>query len=141
MIAEFIKNTINEIFLAFPKIKECIYSFDKYSNTHFIKIDSLQIYNSEEFAELDAEVSVKFYNLGIDGSLCILSPESQIELANSESFLNSKVLEESNISEGIIYYNTVDLFYFHAVTNNVLLNYFFDESFNPDNSITYSLAA
>ena len=139
MITDFIKNTINDIFSAFPKLKECLYSFDKYSNTHFIKIDSVSIYNSEEFARLDGEISVEFYSLGVDGSLCIISPESQTDLIDPEAFLNKNLLEVSFISDGIIHYNIVDSF--HHLDNNVLVHNSIEDFFNPDNSTTYSLAA
>jgi hypothetical protein len=141
MITDFIKNTINEIFKAFPKIKECIYSFDKYSNTHFIKIDSIEIYNSEEFAKLDAEISIDFYNLGTEGSLCIISPESQTDLFNTESYINQNLLQESYVDAGMIYYNIIDSLVYVPTYNDFLLHNFFDESFKPDDSTFYPLAA
>lgn len=141
MITDFIKNTINGIFTSFPEIKECIYSFDIYSNTHFIKIDSIEIYNSEDFAKLDAEISINFYNLGIDGSLCIISTESQTDLFNTESYINRNQLQQSYVDAGLIYYNIIDSLAFIPNYNDFLFENFFDESFNPDNSTNYSLAA
>lgn len=142
MIIDFIQNSIADIFKTFPNLNECIYSYDKYSNTHFIKIESLSVYNSEDFAKLDADISIKFYELGVEGSLCFISSESQVDLMNPLSFFNSIIPENSKIIDGVLNFNIADIFYVHSImSQNILIQDMFTESFNPDNSITYSLAA
>jgi hypothetical protein len=141
-MTDFIQNTITDIFKAFPEVKECFYSFDKYSNTHFIRVESASVYESEEFAKLDAEISMKFYNLGVDGSLCLISPESQTDLTNPKSFLNRNILEESIVIEGIINYSIVDSFFYNTgYYDNILFQDLLNETFIPDNTIIYPLAA
>lgn len=142
MINDFIQNVIDDLFKVFPILNECVYSYDKYSDTHFIKIESLDVYESEEFAKFDAESSLKFYSLGLSGSLCFLSSNSLIDLIEPETYINSGILNEVILDDINLNFNLVDLsFTIHDLIENTIKPEKFADPFFSDNSFTYSLAA
>jgi hypothetical protein len=142
MINEFLQNSIEDIFRAFPNLSDCIYSYDRYSDTHFIMIRSNSIYESELFARLDADISIKFYNLGQQGSLCFISPDSQISMANPRIFVNKTLPKAVTAVNGVLNYSIPDIFFsFPVVNQSFLVHNSIVKSFDSDNSNIYSLAA
>jgi len=139
---DFIQNLIEDLFKVFPYLNECIYSYDKYSDTHFIKIESLDIYESEEFAKFDAESTLKFYSLGLSGSLCFLSSNSLIDLIEPEAYVNIGILDEGILNDINLNFNLLDLpFTINDLNENTIKSEKFADPFFSDNSFTYSLAA
>jgi len=142
MINDFIQNLIHDLFKGFSYLNECIYSYDKYSDTHFIKIESLDVYESEEFAKFDAESTLKFYSLGLSGSLCFLSSNSLIDLVEPEIYINIGILDEGILNDINLNFNLLDLpFTINDLIENTIKSGKFTDPFFSDNSFTYSLAA
>lgn len=142
MINEFLKNIIENIFEAFPNLSDCIYSYDRFSDTHFIMIQSKSIYESELFARLDADISMKFYNLGQQGSLCFISPDSQISMENPRTFINKRLPKAVTVVNGGLNYSIPDIFFSFPIVNQCfLVHNSIVKSFDSDNSNIYSLAA
>jgi hypothetical protein len=77
-VSDYINQTIVKIFERFPNLSECAYYYDACSETHFIKVPSVSVYESDEFSILDAEVSINFMDSDFGGSLCFITDDSVI---------------------------------------------------------------
>ena len=119
-ISTFIHNSINKIFEKFPNLNECIYSYDKHSNTHFIKVPSLKLYKSIDFAKLDADISILFYNNNFEGSLCFISEDSVTTFDDYEIFENP--------------YNAIDKEFDLFISNNFVITdkYYYKDVFDEN---------
>ena len=143
-VSTFINSTINKIFEKFPNLNECYYSYDEYSNTHFIKIPSLKLFNSDEFAKLDADISLLFYNTNFEGSLCFISEDSLTTLENCEKIENPHII----LSKAFELFISKDFIITNRYYSNSLIDDFVkivglnvDDNFNCYSEEPFAIAA
>jgi len=72
-LTEYIDFTIKLLFERFPNLAESSYYFDECSETHFIHVNDPKVLISESFSSFDSEITLGFYDLAFNGSLCFIS--------------------------------------------------------------------
>ena len=138
-LTDYMDFIIESLFTKFPNLSECSYYFDECSETHFIKVNDQNLLSTEAFCVFDSEVTLGFYDLSFQGSLCFISDHS---IFSEEQFEKRK--------NPFIGYNMEELF---IQNNSFILDqriqypFVFSPSFafaddNPvDPEIKYKLAA
>jgi hypothetical protein len=138
-LTEYIDFTIKSLFEKFPNVAESSYYFDECSETHFIHVNDPKLLNSESFSSFDSEISLGFYDLNFNGSLCFISDYSIFDermfQKRNNPYLYSDI--EDAITEGTPYtINTLSAFPF-----NFLTSLEFEKDKPGDLFINYRLAA
>jgi len=82
-VQDFIQNSLNKIHVNFPNAR-IEYQHRNNSDTHFVKVTPLEVYDTETFVDLDFEFSEEFDSLGFNGNFCIITEGSLVELDNPQ---------------------------------------------------------
>jgi len=138
-LTEYIDFTIKSLFEKFPNVAESSYYFDECSETHFIHVNDPKLLISVSFSSFDSEISLGFYDLNFNGSLCFISDYSIFDermfQKRNNPYLYSDI--EDAITEGTPYtINTLSAFPF-----NFLTSLEFEKDKPGDLFINYRLAA
>lgn len=146
MNKDFIENTINKLFDTFPNLYSVNYYFDEYSNTHFVKIDSIEIFNCDNFAKFDGEISLLAYKLNLESSICFISNDIVIDKVLYKEVINPSLFEYCklvNKSDNKKY--QIDIKAVNNVFDSVMIEKYISKMtnvvFNSDDVIPYLLAA
>lgn len=138
-LIDYIDFIIKSLFEKFPNLSECSYYFDKYSETHFISINDPTLLSTEAFCAFDSEITMGFYDLSFQGSICFISDHSIFSEDKFEKRKNPFIVH--NIEEIIFHY---DLF---KLNQKILYSSVFSHSFDfnqdipVDPEVKYKLAA
>lgn len=74
---------INDIFMALQeKFPNVAIQYQYIIDTHFVKVTPSEVYNSEEFIDLDFEFNDKFDASDLEGMLCFSTEDALIDLDN-----------------------------------------------------------
>lgn len=92
-VEQFIESALQKIHAAFPKA-QLTYQYKWPSQTHFIKVAPLAVYESDEFIDLDFALSDEFEQIAADASLCFLTEGSLVELDNPTKVIQPSLQPE-----------------------------------------------
>ena len=138
-LIEYIDFTIKSLFERFPNVAESSYYFDECSETHFINVNDPKLLISESFSSFDSEITLGFYDLAFNGSLCFISDYSIFVEMMFQRRINPFIGKgsEDTILQGRPYtINTQAAFPF-----NFLTSLEFEKDKPRDSYINYRLAA
>ncbi len=138
-LIEYIDFTIKSLFERFPNVAESSYYFDECSETHFINVNDPKLLISESFSSFDSEITLGFYDLAFNGSLCFISDYSIFDEKMFQRRINPFIGKgsEDTILQGRPYtINTQAAFPF-----NFLTSLEFEKDKPRDSYINYRLAA
>ena len=119
-IIEYIDFTMKSLFERFPNLAESSYYFDECSETHFIHVNDPKLLASGPFSTFDSEVTLGFYDLAFDGSLCFISDYSIFDEKLFQSRNNPYICSgiDDTITQGNPYtINTPAAFPFNFLTS------------------------
>ena len=78
-VEEFITKVFTTLVNNFPSAT-ILYEYKDISDTHFLKVTPISLYNSEEFVEFSSNLMDDFYNKDLEGMLCFLTEGALTEL-------------------------------------------------------------
>lgn len=75
------KKFIDDVFVALQeRFPTATIQYQYITDTHFVKVNPVEVYNSEAFTDFDIEFDDKFYEAGLGGALCFVTEGSLIKL-------------------------------------------------------------
>ncbi len=95
---DFVNIVLDKLFERFTNLLECFYVYDTYSNTHFFKLPSKEIYNSMKFNSFDAEISLKAYDQNLNASICFITEDIPLNYLNFEEKRNPYLVRDEALS-------------------------------------------
>lgn len=136
-LIDYIDFIIKSLFDKFPNISECSYYFDECSETHFININDPNLLSTEAFCLFDSEITLGFYDLSFQGSICFISDYSIFSKKQFEIRVNPLIT--FNIEELFIQNNSFILDQNVPITFSPSFEFAHDIPVDPE--IKYKLAA
>ena len=96
----FFTTILSEIQEVFPQAK-LEYEFKDFSETHFVKVTSKDVYDDDKFIELEHEFELRFKNSDLKGDICFITEGALTKIENPEITLEPlKPIENIGFIEG-----------------------------------------